>query len=228
MCEKHICLQEDVNQIGDIPYGKGYDLCKKEFSNTFDQIARMGYGLVFISHSTEKKFKDEKGEEYIQLAPALPQRPYDIINKMVDFIGYIRVKKDPTTGQFIHKIFFRGDDNFLAGSRFKYIEPVVDFSYDAVVKAVVKAIDKQVEESGGEATNDINVFYQKQEEFNFDSLMNEARTLWDKVVGTDRNQAIKMKAIIKEIFGKDIKISTVEPNQVQLLAELVNRMKAMV
>lgn len=227
MCEKHICLQEEVSQIGDIPYGRGYDLCKKEFSNTFDQIARLGYGLVFVSHSAEKKFKDEKGEEYIQLAPALPQRPYDIINKMVDFIGYIRVKKDATTGQTTHKIFFRGDDNFLAGSRFKYMQPVVDFSYPAVETAVVSAIDQQVAESGGQATNEANTFYQKEEELDYDSLMSEARDLWGKIVGDNRQQALKMRTVIKEVFGKEVKISEVGHNQVQLLAELVNRMKAM-
>jgi hypothetical protein len=227
MLEKHICAQEGVNQIGEIPYGRGYDLCKKEFSNTFDQIARLGYGLVFISHSAEKKFKDEKGDEYIQLAPALPQRPFDIINKLVDFIGYIRVKKDSTTGVTTHKIYFRGDDNFLAGSRFKYIEPVVDFSYQAVESAILNAIDKQVVESGGEATNDSNVFFQE-EDLDYHTLMNEARELWGKIVGDNRDKALQMKEVIKETFGKDIQISKVTPEQVVLLNELVSKMKAMV
>lgn len=225
MCEKAICAQEGVSQLGDIPWGKGYDLCKKEFANTFDQIARLGYGIIFVSHSTEKKFKDEKGEDYISLAPALAQRPYDIVNKMVDIIGYIRVKKNPQTGQSVQKIFFRGDDNFLAGSRYKYIEPVVDFEYHAVEKAILDAIDKQVAESGGTATNETNTFYKEVEELDYAALMKEAEELWKANIINKEDKAIKAHEIIKELFGKDMRISQVTPEQVELLKALVDRIK---
>ena len=225
MCEKSICTQEGVNQIGDIPYGKGYDLCKKEFANTFDQIARLGYGIVFVSHSAEKKFKDEKGEDYVSLAPALTQRPYDIINKMVDIIGYIRVKKNPNTGETVQKIFFRGDDNFLAGSRYKYIEPVVDFEYKAVEKAILEAIDKQVAESGGTATDETNTFYKEEKELDYSTLMKEAEEIWMSSIATNKEKAIKAHEIIKELFGKDMKISQVKPEQAELLKALVDRLK---
>ena len=69
-------------------------MAKKEFRDTFKELAFMGYGLVFVSHSDEKVFKDEKGEEYTQICPALPKRPYDVINKMVDIIGKETIEKD--------------------------------------------------------------------------------------------------------------------------------------
>jgi hypothetical protein len=224
-CEKSICTQEGVSQLGDIPWGRGYDLCKKEFANTFDQIARLGYGIIFVSHSAEKKFKDEKGEDYISLAPALPQRPYDIVNKMVDIIGYIRAKKNPNTGETVQKIFFRGDDNFLAGSRYKYIEPVVDFEYKAVEKAILDAIDKQIAESGGTATTETNTFFKEVEELDYTALMKEAEDIWKANIVIDKEKAIKAHEIIKELFGKDMKISQVTPEQVELLSALVDRIK---
>lgn len=224
-CEKAICAQEGVSQLGDIAWGRGYDLCKKEFANTFDQIARLGYGLIFVSHSAEKKFKDEKGEDYISLAPALQQRPYDIINKMVDIIGYIRAKKDPSTGKTVQKIFFRGDDNFVAGSRYKYIEPVVDFEYKAVEKAILDAIDKQIEESGGSATNETNTFFKEEEELDYAVLMQEAKTIWETKIVKSKETTEKAHEIIVELFGKDMRVSQVTPAQVELLKALVDRMK---
>ena len=47
-------------------------MAKKEFSGTFRDLAYSGYGLIFISHSAEKTFKNEKGEEYTEIVPALP------------------------------------------------------------------------------------------------------------------------------------------------------------
>lgn len=227
MCEKYICIQNNVSQIGDLAYGKGYDLCKKEYSSTLEEIARLGYGLIFTSHSTEKKMKDEKGEDYISLAPALPQRPYDIINKMVDIIGYIRTKADPNRGGYESKIYFRGNDNFLAGSRFKYIEPVIDFSYENVKAAIYNAIDKEIEISGGTANEDKNVYFQQETSLDFDSLMGEARQLWGQIVGTDESKAKEILAKAETIFGKSIKISEVPPEQVELLDVLVSKMRTM-
>lgn len=221
MCEKHICQTNGVSQIGEIPYGKGYDLCEKEFSDAFETLARLGYGLCFVSHSSEKTMKDEKGDEYISLAPALSKRPYGIINKMVDIIGFIRQKKDPETGLEMQKIYFRGNDNFVAGSRYKYIEPIVDFEYTAVTNAILTAIDKQIAESGGSYTNEKNVFYQEDNSLNFNDLMTEARELWSKIVGSDTQKATEVLEVVKQIFGKEMKISQVSPDQVDLLNVLV-------
>lgn len=90
MCVKQICSDNGVEALDEIPWGRGYDLAKKEFQNSFRELAYAGYGLVFISHSTEKTYKNERGEEYQQIVPALPNRPFDIVNKMVDIIAYIR------------------------------------------------------------------------------------------------------------------------------------------
>lgn len=209
-------------------------MCKKEFSDAFDEIAHLGYGLCFISHSTEKTFKDEKGDEYTQLAPALPQRPYDIINKLVDIIGYIRVKKDKETGDSIGRLYFRGDDNFLAGSRFKYIDESVllsknrEFYYKNVEDAILKAIDQQVEMSGGQATDEHNRYFvntEEEEKPNYEALMAEAKELWGEIVKQDTTKAKAILDRVEKIFGKRMKISEVTEDQVELLPALLEEMK---
>lgn len=231
-CEKFICTQNSISSIGDLPWGKGYDLVKKEFSNAFDTIARLGYGLCFISHSTEKRFKDEKGDEYIQIAPALPARPYDIINKLVDIIGYIRVKKDPNTGDSIGRLYFRGDDNFLAGSRFKYIADSVllsknrEFYYKNVENAILDAIDKEIEIHGSVAvTDEHNSYFDKKPILDYHQLMTKARNLWTEKVGDNSQKAQTVLELVEKIMGKPMKISEIQPEQVELLDALVKEME---
>ena len=201
-------------------------MCKKEYQEAFRTLALYGYGICFVSHSAEKTFKDEKGEDYTQLVPALPNRPYDIVNKMVDIIGYIRNVRNKDTGEQKTFLFLRGDDRFLAGSRFKYIEPRIEFSYDSLANAIYDAIDKQNEEDGVKATDDGNAFYQEKEEGRtYEEAIEEARTLWEQLLAKNPDNIKKINASIQNIFGKKIKLSEVLPNQVDLLELVIEDMK---
>lgn len=207
---------------------KGYAICKREFSDTFREMAQLGYGICFVSHSAEKQFKNEKGEEYTRIVPALPTRPYDVVNKMVDIIGYIRNIKNYDTGESKTFLFFRGDDRFLAGSRFKYIKPRVEFSYENLANAIYDAIDKQAEEDGTISTEEYNSFYKPETESrSFEEVMNEARELWGKLTDGNEENAIKILNIVEKIFGKRMKISEATEPQKDLLELVINEMRDM-
>lgn len=211
LCVKYICSREGVEKLGDIPWGAGYDMAKKEFHNTFRDLSFSGFGLVFISHSSEKTFKDEKGEEYQQINPALPQRPYDIVNKMVDLIGYIREieQEDGTSKRYI---FFRSTKYFFAKSRFSKIEPKIEFGYDNIVNAIYNAIDQEVEGSGGgEASNEENPYL----ELDFDDLMKEAGNLWAKATEQEKNGQVL--EILQKTFGRSIRFSEIVADEVDKL-----------
>ena len=217
LCVKYICEQENVDSLSGIAWGRGYDMATKEFSETFRTIALLGYGLCFVSHSAEKTFKNEKGEDYVQLCPALPPRPYNIINKMVDIIGYIRPVKQED-GEYKTYMFFRGNDAFLAGSRFKYIVPRIEFSYENLVGAIYNAIDKQVSEDGNadKVNNEYNSFYQENKR-SFDEIMNEARDTWGQLVKKNPKNAEKVLEIVERALGQKMKISEItEDNQEKL------------
>lgn len=218
LCIKYICSQNTVEKIGDIPYGGGYDQAKKEFSNSFRELAFAGYGLIFISHSTEKTFKDENGAEYQQIVPALPQRPYDIVNKMVDVTGYIR---EIEVEENVRKrfIFFRGDDRFFAKSRFRYIKPRVEFSYENIIDSIYQAIDEEVKASGQEATDDANPYVT----LDFDTLMEEAKFLWGQIIQKELGK--QASAILEEEFGKPTKFSEILPSQVEQLNIVLMKIK---
>lgn len=219
LCTKWVCAQNDIEKLGDLPYGQAYDIAKKEFAGTFRDLIYNGYGLIFISHATEKAYKDNKGKEYLKIVPALPARPFDIINKMVDLIAYIReipvgTEDKPKRERFM---FFRDEvgDRFLSKSRYAYMVPKVRLDYDELVNAIYDAIDKQVEHEGGEATNEENAYNIR----SFEQMMEEAHILWARVV--EQGKVGQVNDMLAQKFGKPTKFSEILPEQSEQLSELL-------
>ena len=55
--------------------------------------------------------------------------------------------------------------------------------------------------------------------------MSEARSLWANIVREDSSKAKEILDIVEKIFGKRMKISEVQPSQVELLAVLIDEIK---
>lgn len=81
-CERHICNINGKEKIGDIPFGQGYTLTGKEFDDALRTVVQLNYGLVLISHSTDKTFTSETGEEYQQIVPTLPNKARMICQRL--------------------------------------------------------------------------------------------------------------------------------------------------
>lgn len=199
-------------------------MAKQEFASTFRDLTYAGYGLVFISHSMEKTMKDEKGEDYSKIVPALPARPYEIVNKMVDIIAYIREIQFKVGEEIQSKryIFFRneGDRRFLAGSRYRYIVPRVELSYENLINALYDAIDKEAKNHGTAPTNEENPFTQR----TFDEWYEEARVLWGQVIAQDKRE--EANKILEKIFGKPTKFSEISSDEEDKLIQTINEIKS--
>lgn len=195
-----------------------------EFHSTLRELAQAGYGLFFIAHEKTKVFKDDKGKEYEKQVPALPDRAFNIINKMVDIIAYIHPIEVEENDNILQEryIFFRGDNRFHAGSRFKYIVPKVKLSYKEMVDAIYDAIDKEVAEKGGTATNESNPYLTR----SFDDLIEEAKELWNKVVANEKTKEVGK--ILEEEFGKPIKFSEITSDQSEQLANVLFKIKEII
>lgn len=134
----------------------------------------MDYGLVLISHATDKVFKDESGSEYNKIVPTLDKRANNIVARMADIIGYSRIVTNDK-GENVTKLFIRGTPRFEAGSRFKYTPDYIDFSYANLVNAISDAIDKQAKEEGESFFTDTktNIYTDTTSDLNFDELMSK-------------------------------------------------------
>ena len=225
LCEKYVCQQANVDTIKEVAaFGGGYKILDDEFSSTLRDLSYAGYGLLFISHSKDKEMIDEKGEKYNQIVPALADRPFNIINKMVDIITYLRQIEVKEGEETVKKrfLFFREDNRFYAGSRFKHIIPKVELSYDNLVKAIYDAIDKEIAEKGGSATDQQNPYLQR----DFEDLMSEAKTVWYKII--IKEKTAEASKILEEEFGKPTKFSEITADQTDKLEKVLFKVKELV
>lgn len=230
LCEKYICSRYDAPSLADIPYGKGYDDCKREYSECIYRIANAGYGLCFTSHIEDKKIKVSGDVEVFYHQPALAKRPYDIINKLVDITTYVDFQYNPQTKKKEYWMHFRSEDSFFAGSRYHYMTDKIPFSYENLTKAIYDAIDQEVATTVGSApaTQEPNLYFVKSEERSYEEVAAEARQLWNDLVGDNNITMVnKIFSIVEKIFGKKMKLSDITESQVDLYELVVAEMRTL-
>lgn len=225
LCEKYVCAQNNVDRIGEIPYGQGWNLMKKEFEDVVRTITQLGYAVFFISHDKDKEFKRKDGTSYHQIIPSCPTTFNEIAKNLVDIYAY--AEKFENNGVAGVRLVIRSTDNSIdCGSRFKYIEPVVEMSYKALVSALNKAIDKEAEISGKEyITNERNNF-EVAKTLNYDALIEEFNTLVSALMEKDMdNYYPKITFIVDKFLGKGKKVSDSTMAQVELIDQIVAEIK---
>lgn len=233
-CEKYICANAGVDTIGDIAYGKGYKLAAKEFDECLRSILQMNYGLVMISHATDKVFKDQNGNEYNQIIPTLDAKPRNIVSRMSDIIGYSRCIESNENDMASYKsvLFMRGTPRFVAGSRFKYTPDYIDFNYQSLVDAIGEAVDKQMAEDGTEYfTNEsANLHNAPVKELDFDELMLKFQDIISKLAGQSEEDTFntywqpRITQVIETYLGKGAKVSQCTRDQVEALDLIITEL----
>lgn len=222
-----------VDAVNDIPYGKGYGMVSQEFDECLRSIVQMDYGLVLISHASDKTFTDEAGTEYNKIVPTLDKRATNIVSRMADIIGYSRavtITQDDEQ-KTVTKLFMRGTTRYMAGSRFKYTPDYIDFTYDNLVNAIRDAIDKQMEEDSAEyfTDNKNNLYEDTTKELNFDALMDEFNEIVTSMIADEaRFKEYWQPRIIQitdKYLGKGQKVSQCSREQVEALSLIIDDLK---
>ena len=217
MCEQFVCAQNGVQQISDIPWGGGYTACKREFESCLRKITQLGYGLVIIAHVDKRTEKRADDTEVEILGPAIPKRAYEIVNQLVDIIGYIDITWDDE-GNSQRWLYTRKTPTVMAGSRFKYLAPKIKFGYDELVDAIGDAIDKAQKLDGATVVDKIEQTIEKT--MTYAEIRAEASDLWKKIVGAgDAANPAKAEEVLKKVemtFGRKIKLSEITEDQKDL------------
>lgn len=231
-CEKYICANNGVDTVADIPYGKGYGLIGTEFDEKLRSIVQMGYGIVLISHATDKTFTDEAGNQYNKIVPTLDKRANNIVSRMTDIIGYSRAVTDDQ-GNNKTMLFIRGTQRYEAGSRFKYTPDYIEFSYKNLVDTITEAIDKQAKEDGADLYTDEreNAYKDTSSHLDFDTLMGEFNSIISKLAEDEEKMqtyyAPRITEIVETYLGKGKKVGDMTRSQVEQLSLIVDDMKAL-
>lgn len=225
LCEDYICVANNVTALGDIAWGKGFSMCKREFENCLRKITKLGYGLIIIAHS-EKRIEKVDDDNSIEIySPNIPKRAADIVNQLVDIIGYIGVEFDEK-GESHRYLYTRATPTIMAGSRFPHLPAKIPFGY----KELSEALSRAIEESGTEdGATIVDKDVQKVEDNRtFKEVREEAEKIWTSLVKEDPQNAQKIMGLVEEIFGRQMKLSEINEKQVDLFKLLLDEMKALV
>ena len=224
MCEQFVCAQNGVQKIGDIPWGGGYSACKREFESCLRKITQLGYGLVIISHVEKRIEKRADDSEVEILGPAIPKRAYEIVNQLVDIIGYIDITWDEE-GNSERWLYTRKTPTIMAGSRFKYQGPKIKFGYNELVEAIGEAIDKAEKLDGAVVVDTTQQVIE--EKLDYNAIRAEAADLWKRLVEKDTENAGRILKKVEMIFGRPMKLSEITEDQVDLFNLVLLDMKEM-
>lgn len=232
-CEKYVCAQNGVSALGDIPYGQGWNKVKKEFEDTFRAITQMGYAVVFISHAKDKSFKTKSGIEYNQIIPTCASSYNNIAKDMADIYAY--AEKYTQDGEGRVRLILRSPDNSAeTGCRFKYIAPMIEFSYKNLVDALNAAIDKEAAEHGGALVTDAREASVQTVEYDYDALRAEFEELVGQLMAANQEYYTpRIVQITDKYLGKGKKVTETDLDQANFLylinteikEELIAKMK---
>lgn len=224
-CEKYVISQAGVDTLNQIPFGQGWARVKRQLEDTFRAVTQLGYAVLFISHDKDKTFKREDGTEYNQIVPTLGNSYNLIIKDMVDIYCYAHsVVKEGTSKRILT---LRSFDNTIdCGSRFKYMVPEVDFSYNALVQALNNAIDEEARHTGQEfVTEERNTEIEKIN-LDFDDLMRQSSKLIESIPKEKMEYyAPRITEIINKYLGKGKKLSNAKRDQVEQISLIVFDLK---
>lgn len=232
LCEKYVCQREGYESLRDIPWGQGWNMVKNEFSEALREITMLGFGIILICHEKEKStdLRDEEGNPIARVEPDGARQMREIIDALVDIIGYIGVEFDPVTGASTRYLYTRSTPTIFAGSRYQYLAPKIKFGYNELVDAIGEAIDKDVKLNGAQVTDHAESVPIKSRSFN--EIMSEAKEIWGSYLNGATNEEEKeqrlriMKDIIRKIFGtEDFKLSGAVMSQADLVELFIDEMK---
>ena len=224
MCEQFVCAQNGVQKIGDIPWGGGYSACKREFESCLRKITQLGYGLVIIAHVERRIEKRADDSEVEILGPAIPKRAYEIVNQLVDIIGYIDITWDEE-GNSERWLYTRKTPTIMAGSRFKYLAPKIKFGYNELVAAIGEAIDKAEKLDGAVVVDTTQQVIE--EKLDYNAIRAEAADLWKRLVEKDTENAGRILKKVEMVFGRPMNLSEITEDQVDLFNLVLLDMKEM-
>ena len=225
LCEKYICAQNNVDRIGEVPYGQGWTMMKKEFEEVVRTITQLGYAVFFISHDKDKVFKRKDGTEYNQTIPSCPNTFNEIAKNLADIYAFAEkyTENDLTKVRLVIR---SADNSADCGCRFKYIDPVIEMSYSALVDALNRAIDKEAEMTNGQFVTSERIAPVVAKTLNYDALLVEFNDLASALM--EKDAAVygpKITFIVDKYLGKGKKVSDSTMAQVELLDQIVAEIK---
>lgn len=221
-CKKYICQQNDIEDLGDLGYGKGWTKFKDEFNDVFRGLTQLGYAVFFIGHEKEQTIQLPDGTEKVIIRPNLSNSTRETIAGMADIYGYARQNGNDKMSSLVLR---DTSGTINCGCRFKYIPHEIELSYKNLVDAITTAIDQEAAENGGKYITEERMTVASAPNYDHKALMDEFQEMVGKLMSQDSNNSVKITGIVEKYLGKGKKISETNANQAELVYLIVNEIK---
>lgn len=221
-CKKYICSQNDIEDLGDLGYGKGWTKFKDEFNEVFRGLTQLGYAVFFIGHDKEVTVKGDDGKDKIIIRPALSNSVKTVIAGMADIYGYAhQVYKDKPSVLTLRCT----DGSIECGCRFKYIKNEITTNYQELVNTIQAAIDQEAAETGGRFVTNEKMQSPTAPTYDFNALRAEFQDIVKTLITADQSNASKITAIVDKFLGKGKKVSDCSEEQIEQVVLIVEELK---
>lgn len=222
-CKKYICQQNDIEDLGDLGYGKGWTKFKDEFNEIFRGLTQLGYAVFFIGHHKEQTLNTPDGKERIIVRPNLSNSTRETIAGMADIYGYAH----QLHADEMSVLTLRDPSGAIeCGCRFKYIPNEITLSYDNLVSAIMDAIDKEAAEHDGKyVTTEKNNVVLDAPTYDHEALMATFQDMVGTLMGANPANAPRIAAIVEKYLGKGKKVSDTTPAQAEFVHLIVEELK---
>lgn len=218
-CKKYICQQNDIEELGDLSYGKGWSKFKDEFNEVFRGLTQLGYSVFFIGH--DKEAKDNDGN-VTNIRPNLSNSTREIIAGMADIYGYAKQRGDGQNSVLV----LRDKTGFIeCGCRFKYIPDVIDMNYHSLVNTIHAAIDQEAAEHGNQFVTNEAMKVIETVSYDYDALMAEFTDVVGDLMSKNQANAPKITSIVDKYLGKGKKVSDATPDQAEFIHLILAEIK---
>lgn len=203
--------------INELPFGVGWSKLDLYFKTQIDRILKLGFAILFISHSKVKNIKPKDGEPYDVYSSTMSDRLEKIIYPLVDYIVFGEKRKvlDTVTGNTILKrvMLVSGSSNSNeTGSR---VALNTDIVFDTEEEAVDKfqqhfqnAIAEKLKKAGIKTT--VEALSEKQAKEKQDKVLEYIKTqkqptneelvklIQDKFMSANKETKLKMQSVMEE------------------------------
>lgn len=190
-CYKYSLGQLGVEDPGEVKWGKGWRKIKNEWK-LIEEIAKLGYCIVFISHSKETEVTDAKSNENtVKVKTDMEGWAADSVWGLSDFVFYVRkeLQEDGVT----EKVYAYCDlPNVDTKRRHSKFPSKILFSYDEIVKGL--------DGLGGAATDNVREVQEESWETVRDNVIELIKSL------STTSAVDEINRYIPEVFG-EVRIS---------------------
>ena len=243
-CEQYTLSKLGLDDLSEGSWGSGFGEYNKQLEKGLSLIEKCGLTPVFISHAKQETKKvllsdareEEKGKEgatvnkdkktgkeyveYQKTTPDVKNKFFNMINRIADNILFLDLSVDGE-GREDRKIFYRDTVDHLAGASYRHMVEHTELTPEAYKKAVEDAINAEgkgnTTDKGKEKMSDTSGQY------DYEQLMSEIADLGKKLQVDGK--AEERNKVIEDVLGKGNKVKDTKPEQAEVLAVLVDKLK---